>query len=135
MTVSDILQLSAAGFSKAEILAMSNADTGKHEQKEEGGKPEEKKEAVALSADFAKALDEINKRLDALTQTKEEPKKEEPKKEEPKKDNTDVLALLQSMNVAGQRYDLPPQYDPEKALAGALDLVMNGEKKGVVNNG
>ena len=131
MTVSDILQLSAAGFSKAEILAMSNADTGKHEQKEEVGKPEEKKETVALSADFAKALDEINKRLDALTQTKAEPEK----KEEPKKDNTDVLALLQSMNVAGQRYDLPPQYDPEKALAGALDLVMNGEKKGVVNNG
>ena len=130
MTVSDILQLSAAGFSKAEILAMSNADTGKHEQKEDGAKPEEKKETVALSADFAKALAEINKRLDALTQTKEEPKKEEPKK-----DNTDVLALLQSMNVAGQRYDLPPQYDPEKALAGALDLVMNGEKKGVVNNG
>ena len=130
MTVSDILQLSAAGFSKAEILAMSNADTGKHEQKEEGGKHEEKKETVALPADFAKALDEINKRLDALTQAKEEPKKEEPKK-----DNTDVLALLQSMNVAGQRYDLPPQYDPEKALAGALDLVMNGEKKGVVNNG
>ena len=131
MTVSDILQLSAAGFSKAEILAMSNADTGKHEQKEDVAKPEEKKETVALSADFAKALDEINKRLDALTKTKEEPEK----KEEPKKDNTDVLALLQSMNVAGQRYDLPPQYDPEKALAGALDLVMNGEKKGVVNNG
>ena len=131
MTVSDILQLYAAGFSKAEILAMSNADTGKHEQKEEGGKPEEKKETVAISADFAKALDEINKRLDALTQTKAEPEK----KEEPKKDSTDVLALLQSMNVAGQRYDLPPQYDPEKALAGALDLVMNGEKKGVVNNG
>ena len=130
MTVSDILQLSAAGFSKAEILAMSNADTGKHEQKEDVGKPEEKKETGGLSADFAKALDEINKRLDALTQTKEEPKKEEPKK-----DNTDVLALLQSMNVAGQRYDLPPQYDPEKALAGALDVVMNGEKKGVVNNG
>lgn len=125
MTVSDILQLSAAGFSKAEILAMSNADTGKHEKKEEGGKPEEKKETVALSADFAKALDEINKRLDALTQAKEEPKKEEPKK-----DNADVLALLQSMNVAGQRYDLPPQYDPEKALAGALDAVMNGAKKG-----
>ena len=131
MTVSDILQLSAAGFSKAEILAMSNADTGKHEQKEDGAKPEEKKETIALSADFAKALDEINKRLDALTQTKAEPEK----KEEPKKDNTDVLALLQSMNVAGQRYDLPPQYDPEKALAGALDAVMNGEKKGVVNNG
>ena len=130
MTVSDILQLSAAGFSKAEILAMSNADTGKHEQKEDVVKPEEKKETGGLSADFAKALDEINKRLDALTQTKEEPKKEEPKK-----DNTDVLALLQSMNVAGQRYDLPPQYDPEKSLAGALDLVMNGEKKGVVNNG
>ena len=124
MTVSDILQLSAAGFSKAEILAMSNADTGKPEQKEEGGKAEEKK-GTALSADFAKALDEINKRLDALTKTKEEPKKEEPKK-----DNTDVLALLQSMNVAGQRYDLPPQYDPEKALAGALDAVMNGAKKG-----
>ena len=125
MTVSDILQLSAAGFSKAEILAMSNADTGKHEQKEDEGKPEEKKETGGLSADFAKALDEINKRLDALTQTKEEPKK----------NNNDVLALVQSMNVAGQRYDLPPQYDPEKALAGALDLVMNGEKKGVANNG
>ena len=129
MTVSDILQLSAAGFSKAEILAMSNADTGKHEQKEEGGKPDEKKETVELSVDFAKALDEINKRLDALTQTKEEHKKEEAKKE-----STDVLALLQSMNVAGQRYDLPPQYDPEKALAGALDVVMNGAKKGDVNN-
>ena len=122
MTVSDILQLSAAGFSKAEILAMSNADTGKHEQKEEGGKPEEKRDS---HEDFAAALAEINKRLDALTQTKEEPKKEEPKK-----DSTDVLALLQSMNVAGQRYDLPPQYDPEKALAGALDAVMNGAKKG-----
>lgn len=122
MTVSDILQLSAAGFSKAEILAMSNADTGKHEQKEEGGKPEEKRDS---HEDFAAALAEINKRLDALAQTKEEPKKEEPKK-----DNTDVLALLQSMNVAGQRYDLPPQYDPEKALAGALDAVMNGAKKG-----
>ena len=127
MTVSDILQLSAAGFSKAEILAMSNADTGKHEQKEEGGKPEEKKDR---HEEFAAALANINKRLDALTQAKEEPKKEEPKK-----DSTDVLALLQSMNVAGQRYDLPPQYDPEKALAGALDVVMNGEKKGVVNNG
>ena len=127
MPVSDILQLSAAGFSKAEILAMSNADTGKHEQKEEGGKPEEKRDS---HEDFAAALAEINKRLDALTQTKEEPKKEEPKK-----DNTDVLALLQSMNVAGQRYDLPPQYDPEKALAGALDAVMNGAKKGDVNNG
>ena len=122
MTVSDILQLSAAGFSKAEILAMSNADTGKHGQKEEGGKPEEKRDS---HEDFAAALAEINKRLDALTQAKEEPKKEEPKK-----DNTDVLALLQSMNVAGQRYDLPPQYDPEKALAGALDAVMNGVKKG-----
>ena len=127
MTVSDILQLSAAGFSKAEILAMSNADTGKHEQKEDVSKPEEKKDS---HEDFAAALAEINKRLDALTQAKEEPKKEEPKK-----DNTDVLALLQSMNVAGQRYDLPPQYDPEKALAGALDAVMNGAKKGVVNNG
>ena len=127
MTVSDILQLSAAGFSKAEILAMSNADTGKHEQKEEGEKPEEKRDR---HEDFAAALAEINKRLDALTQAKEEPKKEEPKK-----DNTDVLALLQSMNVAGQRYDLPPQYDPEKALAGALDAVMNGTKKGDVNNG
>ena len=123
MTVSDILQLSAAGFSKAEILAMSNADTGKHEQKEDVGKPEEKKDR---HEDFAAALAEINKRLDALTKTKEEPEK----KEEPKKDNTDVLALLQSMNVAGQRYDLPPQYDPEKALAGALDAVMNGAKKG-----
>lgn len=131
MTVSDILQLSAAGFSKAEILAMSNADTGKHEQKDDGAKPEEKKETVAVSADFAKALDEINKRIDALTQTKAEPEK----KEEPKKDNTDILALLQSMNVAGQRYDLPPQYTPEDALAGALDAVMNGAKKGDVNNG
>ena len=123
MTVSDILQLSAAGFSKAEILAMSNADTGKHEQKEEGGKLEEKKDR---HEDFAAALAEINKRLDALPQPKEEPEQ----KEEPKQDNTDVLALLQSMNVAGQRYDLPPQYDPEKALAGALDAVMNGAKKG-----
>ena len=120
MTVSDILQLSAAGFSKAEILAMSNADIGK--QKDEGVKPEEKKDS---HEDFAAALAEINKRLDALTQAKEEPKKEEPKK-----DSADVLALLQSMNVAGQRYDLPPQYDPEKALAGALDAVMNGAKKG-----
>lgn len=131
MTVSDILQLSAAGFSKAEILAMSNADTGKHEQKEEGSKPEEKKETVELSADFAAALAEIHKRLDALAENKAELEK----KEESKKESTDVLALLQSMNVAGQRYDLPPQYDPEKALADALDAVMNGVKKGDVNNG
>lgn len=127
MTVSEILQLTAAGFSKAEILAMSNTDSGTTGEKKDAVKTEEKKDR---HEDFAAALAEINKRLDALTQAKEEPKKEEPKK-----DNTDVLALLQSMNVAGQRYDLPPQYDPEKALAGALDLVMNGEKKGVVNNG
>ena len=127
MTVSDILQLSAAGFSKAEILAMSNADTGKHEQKDEGAKPEEKKDR---HREHRAEVPGVGKTFDALTQAKEEPKKEEPKK-----DNTDVLALLQSMNVAGQRYDLPPQYDPEKALAGALDVVMNGEKKGVVNNG
>ena len=125
MTVSEILQLTAAGFSKTEILAMSKmskTDSGTTEEKKDVVKPEEKKDR---HEDFAAALAEINKRLDALTQAKEEPKKEEPKK-----DNTDVLALLQSMNVAGQRYDLPPQYDPEKALAGALDAVMNGAKKG-----
>lgn len=123
MTVSEILQLTAAGFSKAEILAMSKTDAGTPEEKKDTPKPEEKKEAV--TPDFAKALDEINKRLDALTEKKPEPEK---------KDNTDVLALLQSMNVSGQRYDLPPQYNPEDALAGALDVVMNGTKKGE-NNG
>lgn len=128
MTVSEILQLTAAGFSKAEILAMSNTDGGTTEEKKDVVKPEEKKDR---HEEFAAALAEINKRLDALAENKAEPEK----KEEPKKDSTDVLALLQSMNIAGQRYDLPPQYDPEKALAGALDLVMNGEKKGVVNNG
>lgn len=120
MTVSEILQLSAAGFSKAEILAMSKADSGTHEEKKETVKPEEKKDA---NSEFAQALADINKRLDALTEKKVEQKEE-------KKDSADVLALLQSMNVSGQRYDLPPQYDPEKALAGALDAVMNGTKKG-----
>lgn len=129
MTVNDILQLSAAGFSKADILALSKADSGKHEEKNEVTEPEEKK---VRHDDFAVALAEINKRLDALAEKKPEPeKKEEPEK----KDSTDVLALLQSMNMAGQRYDLPPQYNPEEALAGALDAVMNGAKKGDVNNG
>lgn len=123
MTLSDILQLSAAGFSKAEILAMSKTDGGTTEEEKKVVEPEEKKDR---HEDFAAALAEINKRLDALAENKAEPEK----KDEPKKDNTDVLALLQSMNVAGQRYDLPPQYDPEKALAGALDAVMNGAKKG-----
>ena len=129
MTVSDILQLSAAGFSKAEILAMNGVGTGTPEQKKEVEKPEEKKNNS--TTDFAKAFEELSKSLETLMQ-KEQPKKEEPKKEEPKRDNTDVLALLQSMNVAGQRYDLPPQYNPEDALAGALDAVMNGAKKGDV---
>ena len=124
MTVSEILQLTAAGFSKAEILAMGNTDSGKPEEKKEVVKPEEKKDAG--TSDFAKALDDINKRLDALAEKKEEPVK---------KDNTDVLALLQSMNVSTQRYDLPPQYDPEAALAGALDAAMNGVKRGEENNG
>lgn len=124
MTVNEVLQLSAAGFSKAEILAMSKADSGSTEQKREGATPEEKKDVA--TTDFAKAFEELSNRLEALMQ------KEEPKKEEPKKDNTDVLALLQSMNMAGQRYDLPPQYNPEDALAGALDAVMNGAKKGDV---
>ena len=119
MTVSEILQLTAAGFSKAEILAMGKTDSETPEEKKEVLKPEEKKDAA--TPDFAAALDAINKRLDALAEKKAEPEK---------KDSTDVLALLQSMNVASQRYDLPPQYDPEKALAGALDVVMNGEKKG-----
>ena len=127
MTVNDILQLSAAGFSKADILALSKADSGKPEEKKEVTEPEEKK---VRHDDFAVAFAEINKRLDALAEKKPEPDK----KEEPKKDSTDVLTLLQAMNVSAQRYDLPPQYDPEKALAGALDAVMNGEKKGD-NNG
>lgn len=122
MTVNEVLQLSAAGFSKAEILAMSKADSGSTEQKREDATPEEKK-GVA-TPDFAKAFEELSERLEALMQ------KEEAKKEEPKKDSTDVIALLQSMNMAGQRYDLPPQYNPEDALAGALDAVMNGAKKG-----
>lgn len=122
MTVNEVLQLSAAGFSKAEILAMSNADSGSTEQKREVITPEEKKDVA--TPDFAKAFEELSERLEALMQ------KEEPKKEEPKKDSTDVIALLQSMNMAGQRYDLPPQYNPEDALAGALDAVMNGAKKG-----
>lgn len=122
MTVNEVLQLTAAGFSKAEILAMSKTAAGEpKEKKEETVKTEEKKEPTG---DFAQALAEINKRLDALTEKKAEPEK---------KDNTDVLALLQAMNVSNQRYDLPPQYDPEQALAGALDAVMNGEKKGGTN--
>lgn len=128
MTVSEILQLAAAGFSKAEILAMSKTGGGTTEEKKEVVKPEEKKDR---HEDFAAALAEINKRLDALAENKAEPETIE----EPKKDGTDVLALLQAMNMNGQRYDLPPQYDPEKALAGALDAVMNGAKKGEVNNG
>ena len=122
MTVNEVLQLSAAGFSKAEILAMSKADSGSTEQKREDATPEEKKDVA--TTDFAKAFEELSERLGALMQ------KEEPKKEEPKKDTTDVIALLQSMNMAGQRYDLPPQYNPEDALAEALDAVMNGTKKG-----
>ena len=122
MTVNEVLQLSAAGFSKAEILAMSKADSGSTEQKREDATPEEKKDVA--TTDFAKAFEELSERLEALMQ------KEEPKKEEPKRDTTDVIALLQSMNMAGQRYDLPPQYNPEDALAGALDAVMNGTKKG-----
>lgn len=128
MTVSEILQLTAAGFSKAEILAMGKTDGGEPEEKKEVVEPEERK---VRHDDFAAALADINKRLDALAENKAEPEK----KEEPKKDSTDVLALLQAMNMNGQRYDLPPQYDPEKALAGALDAVMNGAKKGEVNNG
>ena len=122
MTVNEVLQLSAAGFSKAEILAMSKADSGSTEQKREDATPEEKKDVA--TTDFAKAFEELSERLEALMQ------KEEPKKEEPKRDTTDVIALLQSMNMAGQRYDLPSQYNPEDALAGALDAVMNGTKKG-----
>ena len=122
MTVNEVLQLSAAGFSKAEILAMSKADSGSTEQKREDATPEEKKDVA--TTDFAKAFEELSERLEALMQ------KEEPKKEEPKRDTTDVIALLQSMNMVGQRYDLPPQYNPEDALAGALDAVMNGTKKG-----
>ena len=132
MTVNEVLQLSAAGFSKAEILAMSKADSGSTEQKREDATPEEKKDVA--TTDFAKAFEELSERLEALMKKeepkKEEPKKEEPKKEEPKRDTNDVIALLQSMNMAGQRYDLPPQYNPEDALAGALDAVMNGTKKG-----
>lgn len=130
MTVSEILQLTAAGFSKAEILAMSKTANETTEDEKKGVvKPEEKKDR---HGDFAVALAEINKRLDALAEKKAEPeKKEEPEK----KDSTDVLALLQAMNMSGQRYDLPPQYDPEKALAGALDAVMNGEKRGEEKNG
>lgn len=116
MTVSEILQLSAAGFSAAEIKAMGNIS------KEQPKEPEKKD---VQNNDFSAQLAEINKRLDLLFEKKEE-KPEQKTETTEQKDNGDVLALLQSLNMNSQRYDLPPKYDPEKALAAAYCEVMGG---------
>ena len=120
MTVNEILQLSAAGFTKTEIMAMSKASTG--EPKEQPKEPEKKDEQ---NNDFSEQLAEINRRLDALFEKKEE-KPEQKTEATDQKDSGDVLALLQSLNMNSQRYDLPPKYDPEKALAAAYCEVMGG---------
>nr|DAX12568.1 MAG TPA: DNA binding protein [Caudoviricetes sp.] len=124
MTVSEILQLSAAGFSAAEIKAMGNMskEQPKDKPKEQPKEPEKKDEH---NNDFSAQLAEINKRLDALFEKKEE-KPEQKTENTEQKDNGDVLALLQSLNMNSQRYDLPPKYDPEKALAAAYCEVMGG---------
>lgn len=124
MTVNEILQLSAAGFTKAEIMAMSKVSTGepKEKPKEQPKEPEKKDEQ---NNDFSAQLAEITKQLATLVEAKEQ--KKEPEKEQPEqKDKDDVLALLQSLNMNNQRYDLPPKYDPEKALAAAYCEVMGG---------
>lgn len=124
MTVSEILQLSAAGFSAAEIKAMGNMskEQPKDKPKEQPKEPEKKDEQ---NNDFSAQLAEINKRLDALFEKKEENAEQKSEAIE-QKDNGDVLALLQSLNMNNQRYDLPPKYDPEKALAAAYCEVMGG---------
>ena len=124
MTVSEILQLSAAGFSAAEIKAMGNMSKEQHKDKpkEQPKEPEIKDEQ---SNDFSAQLAEINRRLDALFD-KKEVKPEQKTEATEQKDNGDVLALLQSLNMNSQRYDIPPKYDPEKALAAAFCEVMGG---------
>lgn len=124
MTINEILQLSAAGFTKAEIMAMSNVSTGepKDKPKEQPKEPEKK---IEQNNDFSAQLAEMQKQLAALVEAQGQ--KAEPEKKQPEqKDNDDVLVLLQSLNMSTQRYDLPPKYDPEKALAAAYCEVMGG---------
>lgn len=124
MTVSEILQLSAAGFSAAEIKAMGNMskEQSKDKPKEQ---PKEPEKNVKQNNDFSAQLAEINKRLDALFEKKEE-RQEQKSEVAEQKDNGDVLTLLQSLNMNSQRYDLPPKYGPEKALAAVYCEVMGG---------
>lgn len=120
MTVNEILQLSAAGFTKTEIMAMSNVSTG-----EPKDKPKEPEKKIEQNNDFSAQLAEMQKQIAALVEAQGQ--KTEPEKKQPEqKDNDDVLALLQSLNMTAQRYDLPPKYDPEKALAAAYCEVMGG---------
>ena len=148
LTIDNILMLSAAGYTKAEINALATAAAGvqkpdaKPEQKQDTPvditaqlsaisqqltaltapkpdvKPEQKQDAPV---DITAQLSAISQQLTALTAPKPDVK--------PEQKQTDVLALLQSMNVSGQRYDLPPQYDVEKNLASYFSDMIGGEKE------
>lgn len=150
VTIDDILMLSAAGYTKAEINALATAAAGVPEQ---DAKPEQKQDA---SVDIATQLSAISQQLATLTAPKQDAKPEQkpetsvditaqlsaisqqltaltaPKPDaKPEQKQTDVLSILQSMNVSAQRYDLPPEYDVEKNLASYFsDMIGGAEKKG-----
>lgn len=108
LSIENILALSAAGYTKDEINALATASD--NVQSEEQPKREEpKKEQTSSFAEQLSAqLANINERLNALAASQP--------KAQTKPDNSDMMALLQSMNVNAQRYDLPPQYDVQKKL-------------------
>ena len=115
LTIDNILMLSAAGYTKAEINALATAAAGVQKP---DAKPEQKQDTPV---DITAQLSAISQQLTALTAPKPDVK--------PEQKQTDVLALLQSMNVSGQRYDLPPQYDVEKNLASYFSDMIGGEKE------
>lgn len=142
LTIDNILLLSAAGYTKSEINALAMAAEGKEKEKQKAEKPQpadlqtqlaslmaqlgatqskkESDKSEAQSGDITAQLTRLTEQVAALT---------EQKKEEPKRNETDIVALLQSMNVNNQRYDLPPQYDVEKQLGAYFGELIGGKKE------
>ena len=124
LTFDNILQLTAAGYTKAEILAMSNA--AKHQKKEP--ETEAVKQPTTSTTDSIAEFTEVLKAF--LAQKLEQKPEEKPEQKPEQKPDADMIRLLQAMNVQGQRYDLPPKYDVQDKLDVYFAEMMGGEKKG-----
>ena len=125
VTFDKISALASAGFTKQEIAQMlgSNEQPAQEQKKQSAQRAEQTKQEndfATLLQQMSDRMAKLEEQLSALPQTDQKPKTQETNK---------VLELLQSINVSNQKYDLPPQYNVEEALAKHYTAIMNGDNR------